>query len=155
MVDRVVCEFAESTKGLMWILTLGHLPELYNRRSAVYANCEQVARFTTSSLQIRFGRVCIPTLPLHTRSFTLHFRCKLRSPRDVRKKHRFHLNPQVILVESWPDSWSRNLNFAEANVQKYIWAIRMLRSWQWSPPSMPACKKSFSVCLLSQELLGP
>jgi len=26
MVDRVVCEFAELTKGLMRILTLGHLP---------------------------------------------------------------------------------------------------------------------------------
>ena len=47
--------------------------ELCNRRPTVYANCEQVARFTTSSLQILSGRVCIPTLPLHTRSFTLHF----------------------------------------------------------------------------------
>jgi len=32
------------------------------------------------------------------------FRCTLRSPRDVRKKHRFHLNLQFVLVESWPDS---------------------------------------------------
>jgi len=55
-----------------------------------------------------------PDLKLFWKKWSALFRCALRSPRDVRtEKHRFHLNLQIILVESWPDSWSRNLNLAE------------------------------------------